>query len=127
MPKSTYLNNVVLNAALVQTSFVPPPVIYVALFTVSPVPSGGGTEVAGSGYGRQTAIFSLSSAAITSSTTDVIFPIATGPWGTIVAFALFDASSGGNMLYFGNLSTSRTILASDQVKFPAGQLICQET
>jgi hypothetical protein len=43
-----------------------------------------------------------------------------------VAFALFDASSGGNMLYFGSLSTPRYIDVNDQLKFPMGQLIASE-
>jgi hypothetical protein len=127
MPKSTYLDNVVLGVGLLQQSFVPPSVIYVALFTVSPTPSGGGTEVAGGGYGRQTVTFGAASLGSTVSTSAVVFPVATAPWGTITAFALFDASSGGNMLYFGNLSTSRSVLASDQVQFPAGQLVATES
>jgi hypothetical protein len=127
MPKSIYLDNTFLSIALLNTSFVPPAVVWVALFTVTPGPAGGGTEVVGGGYGRQTVTFSAPSGGSTSSLADVIFPIATAPWGTVVAFALFDASSGGNMLYFGNLSTSRSILTSDQLKFPAGQLVATES
>jgi hypothetical protein len=37
-----------------------------------------------------------------------------------------DAASGGNMLYFSTLSTPRVVQVSDQVRFPAGQLLCQE-
>ena len=127
MPKSIYFDNVVLGVGLLQQSFVPPTTIYVALFTVTPGPAGGGTEVAGGGYGRQTVTFGPASNGQVVSTAAVNFPIATAPWGTITAFALFDASSGGNMLYFGNLSTSRSVLASDQVTFPAGQLIVTES
>jgi hypothetical protein len=127
MPKSLYLDNTFLSIALLNTSFVPPTVVYVALFTVTPGPSGGGTEVAGGGYGRQIASFTAPSSGSTANVADIFFPIATAPWGTIVAFALFDASSGGNMLYFGNLSTSRSIMTSDQLKFPASQLIATES
>jgi hypothetical protein len=126
MPKSIYFDDVVLNIALLQQTFTPPATIYVALFTVSPGPAGGGTEVAGGGYGRQTATFASPSNGQTSNTADIFFPIATAPWGTIVAFALFDASSGGNMLYFGSLSTPRYIDVNDQLKFPMGQLIASE-
>ncbi len=122
MPKSYYLDNTFLAIALIQG-----PVIYVAIFTTSPGPSGGGVEVSGGGYGRQTVTFGTPSNGQTVSTEAVIFPIATGSWGTITSFGLYDASSGGNLLYYGNLSTPRTILASDQIQFPAGQLICTET
>jgi hypothetical protein len=127
MPKSIYLDNNFLGIALLNQTFTPPATVYVALFTVSPAPSGGGTEVAGGGYGRQTVTFTAPVNGQTVNTADIFFPIATAPWGTVVAFALFDASSGGNMLYFGNLSTSRTIGINDQLKFPVSQLIATET
>ncbi len=126
MPKSLYLDNTFLSIALLNTSFVPPTVVWVALFTVTPGPSGGGTEVAGGGYGRQIVTFTAPSGGSTSNTAAVVFPIATAAWGTITAFALFDASSGGNLLYFGNLSTSRSIMINDQLQFPIGQLIATE-
>jgi hypothetical protein len=126
MPKSTYLSDAIINAALRNTPFTLPTTVYVAVFTVAPGVGGGGTEVGIGGYARQTATFSAPSSGVSSNTTDVLFPVATLNWGTIVAFALFDASSGGNMLYFGNLSSPRSVLANDQVRFPTGQLVCQE-
>lgn len=127
MPKTYYLDNNYLNLSLRGIPFTPPALVYVALYTVAPGVSGGGTEVVGGSYGRQIATFSVPASGQTVTTADVLFPVASAVWGTIVAFAFLDASSGGNMLYFGNLSTSRLILVSDQVRFPAGQLICQET
>lgn len=127
MPKSYYLDNTFLNIVLLQGTYTPPANIYVALFTVSPSPTGGGTEVAGGGYGRQTVTFAAPVNGQTSNTTAVVFPIATAPWGTIVSFGLFDASGGGNLLYYGNLGTSRAIGTNDQLQFPIGQLITTET
>jgi len=127
MPKTTYLDNNFLNVALRNTPFTPPATIYVALFTVAPGVGGGGTEVAGGGYGRQLVTFTAPVNGQVSNTADILFPVASATWGTIVAFALMDTSSGGNMLYFGNLSTPRLVLASDQVRFPVSQLIVLET
>ena len=127
MPKTYYLDNNILNLALRGIPFTPPSSLYIALYTVIPGVGGGGTEVSGSAYARQLATFGAPVNGQTSTTADVLFPVASGTWGTIVAFAFLDASSGGNMLYFGNLSTPRLVLTSDQVRFPAGQLICQET
>ncbi len=126
MPKSTYLDNNFINVGLRQTSFTPPSTIYVALYTAAPGVGGGGTEVSGGAYGRQTVTFSAPINGVTSNTVDINFPIATLDWGTIVAFALLDASSGGNLLYFGNLSSPRAISTNDQARFPAGQLTVTE-
>jgi len=127
MPKTTYLDNNFLNVALRNVPFVPPATVYVALYTVTPTVGGGGTEVVGGGYGRQTVTFSVPASGQCSNTADILFPVASANWGTVVAFALLDASSGGNMLYFGSLSSPRLVLTSDQVRFPASQLVVQET
>lgn len=128
MPKSYYADNVVLNTFLRNTSFVPPVQVFLALFTASPTASGGGTEVAGNGYGRQLIVFTSPSSGQCSNTADIVFPTAFGAdWGTVTSYGVYDASSGGNLLYFANLSTPRYVAVSDQLKFPAGQLIANET
>lgn len=127
MPKTYYLDNVLINAALRNTPFVPPPLVFVSLYTVAPTASGGGTEVSGGGYGRQPVVFTAPSNGVVSNVSDVNFPIAGTDWGTIVAFGICDASSGGNIMYYGNLSAPRSVLTNDQVRFPAGQLVTQET
>jgi len=127
MPKTYYLSNNLLNVALCNTPFTPPSTIWVALYTVAPGVGGGGTEVTGGGYGRQTVIVTTPNNGQVSNVSDVLFPVASATWNTIVAFSLMDTSSGGNVLYFGNLSTPRLVLASDQVKFASGQLIVQES
>lgn len=53
----------------------------------------------------------------------VTFPAATGAgWGTITHVGLFDAASGGNLLYLLALDTNRTINASETLSFSAGEL-----
>jgi hypothetical protein len=127
MPKSTYLDNTVLNTFLRGMPVVAPPTVYLALYTTSPTAGGGGVEVTGGGYIRQIAVFGAPAAQTVLNTVDVTFPIATAPYGTIVGYALFDAVSGGNMLYFADLSAPRAIQVNDQVRFPVGQLIATET
>ena len=126
MPKSYYLDNSFVNATLRNTPYTSPLVVYLALYTVAPTASGGGTEVSGGGYGRQPITFSAPVNGSTSNSADITFPIALADWGTVHAFGIFDVSSGGNLLYFGNLSAPRDILTADQAKFPAGQLVCSE-
>lgn len=127
MPKTYYLDNILINLALRNTSWVQPAIVYVALYSVAPTASGGGTEITGGGYGRQPVTFNAPTNGATSNVSDVNFPIASTDWGSVVAFAICDTSSGGNILYFGNLSTPRTVLTNDQLRFPAGQLVAQET
>ena len=127
MPKTYYLDNNFLNAALRGIPFVPPDAIYVALYTVIPTVAGSGTEVSGGGYVRVGVTFTVPQNGQVQSAAEVLFPVALDAWGTVEGFAFLDASSGGNMLYFGSLGSSRMVDVSDQVRFPMGQLICQET
>lgn len=126
MSKSNYLETALLNHVLRNTAYTSPTTVYLALYTVAPTETGGGTEVTGGGYARQSVTFSAPAPDSCSNTTDVTFPIATGNWGTVVAFGVFDAASGGNMLYYNTLTAPRDIFTSDQLRFPSGQLIVSE-
>ncbi len=127
MPKSTFLLNALLNATLRGSAFTSPLGVYIALFTTAPSIAGGGTEVSGGSYARQLTIFGAPSGGQCSNTAEVSFPVASANWGTIVAYGLYDALSAGNLLYFSVLSTSRTVLTNDQVKYTAGQLVVIES
>lgn len=98
---------------------------YVALFTVAPGETGGGTECSGTAYVRQSAAFTVSGTAPTQAANSaaVEFPTAGNTWGTIVAAGVFDALSAGNLLAFSNLTTSKTIDTGDVLRFNTGTLI----
>ena len=119
--KSDYLEAKVLDHVFGATVYTPPATLYFALFTVAPTDAGGGTEVSAGGYAR---------AAVTNNTTN--FPAASGTspttkhngtviafgtpsaaWGTVVAFGVFDALTGGNLLEWGTLTVSKTINNGD--------------
>jgi hypothetical protein len=130
MAKSTYLENAMLNAVLLNTSYTSPSSVYVALYTVSPGPGGGGTEVSTSGtaYVRQAATFNTPGSGSTTNSADILFPAATGSgWGTISYFAIWDDPSAGNMLYYGSLTASKVINVGDQLKFAAGGITVTES
>jgi len=90
------------------------PTVSIALFTAVGSDSGSGfTEVSGSGYSRVTTAAgnwnsaSGSAPSTTSNGADLIFPTASGSWGTVIAVGAYDAPSGGNLLwwdYLGNFS-----------------------
>ena len=51
---------------------------------------------------------------------DIDFPAATASWGTVVAASLEDASSGGNMLFWANLTSPQTVTNGSEFSFTAG-------
>lgn len=127
MPKSTYLSNALLNAVLRDTPYTSPTLVYLALYTASPGVGGGGTEVSGGGYGRQSVTFTAPTTGSVHNASDITFPIALADWGHVVAFGVFNANPGGNLLYFADLSAPRDIFTNDQIHFPANQLVCSES
>ena len=125
--KSDYLENKILDHVIGGVGFIAPTFLYVALYTVAPTDSGGGTEVTGGSYARKLVVNNLAQwpAAVggaKSNANAITFITATANWGTIVAFALFDAGSGGNMLYWGDLVVSKVINSGDTAKFNAGDI-----
>lgn len=119
-----YLENKILDHVVGKTSFTMPST-WLALFTVAPSDTGGGTEVSGGSYARKSTAGSdwaaASGGAITTAA-DLTFPTATANWGTIVAAALMDASSAGNMLIWGDLTVSKTVNNGDTFKFLTGDV-----
>lgn len=103
-----------------------PPTIYVGLSTADPLDDASGlAEPNGNGYARaQTSAsdWNAASGGSLDNASDITFAQATGNWGTITHFALFDAATGGNMLAHGALSQSKAIGSSDIARFQAGDL-----
>lgn len=124
---SDYLENAVLNHLRGGTAFAQPSALYVALFTVAPTDAGGGTEVSGGSYARTVATFGAAAAGVITNSSPVTFPKATADWmsgNPMLAFAVFDAASGGNMLAWNTLSApnQKAILLNDTAVFETGAL-----
>jgi hypothetical protein len=115
---SNYLENALLNATLRNTSYTSPATVYAALFTSDPTDAGTGTECTGTGYARTAITFAAPSGGVTTNSAAACeFPQATGDWGTITHFGIFDALTTGNLLYYGALTTSKVISSGDVFKF----------
>ena len=97
---------------------------YVGLYTAAPSDSGGGTEVSGSGYSRQTITVAsaTSPGGTTSNTGDIVFTASGGDWGTITHIGIHDASSGGNLLWHGAMTASKTVADGDTLEFSIGNI-----
>jgi hypothetical protein len=119
---STYLQNAIINATLRNTAYTSPATVYVALSTTTITAGGSITEVSGGSYARQAVTLSAPSSGATANSANVVFPTATGSWGTITDIGVFDASTGGNLLYFTPLTASKSIASGDIFQISTGNL-----
>lgn len=137
---SDYLENKILDHVLRATAFTAPATVYVGLLTAAPSDTGGGTEVSGGSYARVavtsgTAAWNNTQGNTTGASTGtdgtvenaatITFPTPSAGWGTVTHFAVYDAASAGNLLFYAALTTSKTINSGDAVSFAAGALSLQ--
>ena len=132
--KSDYLEAKLLDHVLGNTAYTAPSTVYIALFTADPTDSGGGTEVSTGSYARAVVTnnttnwpnASGTSPSSKSNGTSFTFPTASGAWGTVTSYAIFDAATVGNMLYWGTLTISKTVASGDTASFANGTLTVTE-
>jgi hypothetical protein len=105
-----------------------PSSVYVALHTGAPGDDAASNELddsAGINYSRQEVLVSdinEVSANKFENGVKVLFGPASGDWGDVSYFSLWDAQSGGNSLIVADVNTTRTVLDGDEAKFQAGEL-----
>jgi hypothetical protein len=119
---STYLQNAVINVSLRATAYTAPTTVYVGLFTTTLTAAGTGTEVSGGSYARTAVTIGAPSSGATSNSANVVFPTATASWGTVTYMGIYDALTGGNLLYFAPLTTSKTIDTGDIFQISSANL-----
>lgn len=138
---SDYLENKIIDWLFRGQTFTPPTGLYVGLLTAAPSDTGGGTEVSGNNYARVNLAPSLANWAGTQSATSttassgtsgttsnnaqVSFPTPSASWGTVTHFGIYDATSAGNLLFYGALNIAKTINSGDTVTFPISSLSVQ--
>ena len=121
-----YLENALLNHVFMGSAYTQPTNIFVALSTTNPTDSGSGiTEPSSGSYARKSTAGSdwgTASGGTLDNANAITFVEATGSWGTLTHFALYDHLTAGNMLSHGALSSSKTIESGDTASFAAGDL-----
>lgn len=116
---SNYAENKVLDHILGTTSYTMP-TVYLALYTVAPTEGTSGTEVTGGSYARKTVAFTASASGATSNSANVDF---TGmPACTVVAVAVCDALTSGNIIAYGTLNANKVVAAGDTLRIASGDL-----
>ena len=128
--KTSYLEAKVIDHTNGKTAYTMPSV-WVGLLTAAPTDTTGGTEVSGGSYARKsTAAADWNAAsgnpAAATNATAITFVTATGAWGTVTYFGLYDASTAGNLLRWAALGTSKTIGTGDSASFAIGALTVTE-
>jgi len=118
---SDYTENLALTRLLTSSSATRPSAWYLGLFTSATSDAGGGTEVSGGSYARQSVAFTVSTSTASNSAT-ITFPTASASWGTITHVAVYDASTSGNQLFHGAVTTSKTIDSGDTFQVTSGNL-----
>lgn len=117
-----FLENEILDHAFRNASYTPPTTVYLALFTAAPSDAGGGTEVTGGGYTRQSITFGAASGGSISNTGAVSFTASGASFGTVTHVAVMDASTAGNMLAWDAI-TSAVVGDGDTLSFAIGAIV----
>ena len=123
-----------LDAVYGNTAVGPPATVHVGLSTTTPTQVGGNiTEPSGNAYARiavtnNTTNWPAASTAnpsVKSNGTTITFAQATGSWGTVTHWVIFDASTAGNPIDWAALTASQTINTGTTASFAVGQLVSQ--
>ena len=79
-------------------------------------------EVSGGSYVRKAATFGAASGGSASNSATITFDVATANWGTVTHVAVLDASTSGNVLFWGAVTSSKTIETGDTFQIAQGNL-----
>ena len=104
------------------SSTTAPAAVYLGLAVGSIADNAGGTELSGNNYARKAITFAAASGGAISSNASVEFDPATGSWGTVAYWGIWDASTSGNLLFHGAFTASKAIASGDILKVASGSL-----
>lgn len=120
---SDYLEVKILDHITGRTLYPKPSAVYLGLSTGDFTDTGtGSSELTGNNYSRVSVAFDAAASGATQNTSTISFAAASGNWGTISHWALFDAASGGNALIVGAFNASKVIETNDILRVAAGDL-----
>ena len=122
--KSQYLRNKLVEHALGLTTYTKPTNVYLALMLTDPTIDNTGTEVSGGSYARQQ--LSLAAASDGRCATNAAVTFSSLPASTIAYYAIYDASTNGNLLYFGRFEQPIVRTAGQSLVFASGNIAISE-
>jgi len=117
---SNYLETKILDYVLRDTADWAPATVYLALHTADPAEDASGAEVSGGSYARQACAFDATHATggNTANTSAESF---TGmPACTVTHIGIWDHASAGNLLFYTDVTASKTVASGDTISVAAG-------
>lgn len=125
MSFSNYAETAVLNHFFKSTSYTQPTHLYVGLATVTIGETDTGSTVTEADYTSYARVefdtWTISGNSV-SNNGAITFPQSTGGSNTVTDFFIADASTAGNIIAYGALTTSKSIASGDTPSFASGQL-----
>ena len=132
---SNFLENKVLDHVLRYSAapYTAPSTLYLALFNNTSGSAAANLEAgtltdetgtSGTAYARKTVTFAAASSGSSATNATVTFDTATANWGTITHVAIMDGGTAGagNVLFYGAVTTSKTIETGDTFQVSSGNL-----
>lgn len=126
MNTTYFLNQIMGNLFRTKTNPPLPTNYYLGLSTSAPQTDGSGAKepsTNGTGYLR-VALTGLSTPenGVVKTTKDISFNESLSSWGTVTHYVVYDAPSGGNLLFYGTLATTCTVDKNTVVTIRSGEL-----
>lgn len=130
---SNFLENKVLDHVLRVASYTQPSGLWLALFNNTSGNAAANleagtltdeTSTSGTAYSRKAVTFAAASSGTSATNATVTFDAATASWGTITHVAIMDSATAGagNVLFYGAVTTSKTIDSGDTFQVSSGNL-----
>ena len=128
---SDYLENRLLDHVLKVASFTQPTTLHLGLFKNTSGSAAANLEAgiltdeistSGTAYARKSVAFGAASSGTSATNATVTFDTATAQWGTVTHIAVLDASTGGNVLFWGAVTVSKLIDTGDTFQVSSGNL-----
>ena len=132
---SNYLENKVLDHVLKYSTapYTGAATLYLALFNNTSTATAANleagtltdeTSTSGTAYARKAVTFATASGGSSATNATVTFDAATANWGTITHVAVMDGGTAGagNVLFWGAVTTSKTIETGDTFQVSSGNL-----
>jgi hypothetical protein len=128
---ATYFSNKILDYLFGLTAYTPSSNLYLGVSSTAPNAGGTGvTEPVGNNYARCTMAnnktsFTDAAAGALSNEIEFTFNEATGNWGVMTHFVIYNLATGGNLLIYGQLTYSRTVEIATTLVLPIGDLLIE--
>ena len=133
MTATNFAKNQVLDYEFGSISYTPPTNYYLGLSTTTISTSGSNqTEPAGASYARvqlpnDKSHFTYASSGCLVNSASIVFPTASGSWGTITYAFLADDLTSGSIWHYTALPSSKVVQTNTTISFSASAIAFYET